>query len=119
MGRIAVAYRWAIYFANLAPVVGAEQDKVRPVLVISQEEINQILPVVNVLPITSRKQGRKIYPNEVLLPTEASGLKNESIVLCYQIRTLDKSRLRKCVGIIEDSVVKEAIQSALCFQLGI
>ena len=48
-------YRWAIYIVDLAPVVGAEQDKIRPVLIISQEDINQILPVVNVLPITSRK----------------------------------------------------------------
>ena len=119
MGRIAVVYRWAIYIANLAPVVGAEQDKVRPVLIISQEEINQILPVVNVLPITSRKQGRRIYPNEVLLPTEVFGLKNESIVLCYQIRTLDKSRLQKQVGNIEGRDIQEAIECALRFQLGI
>ena len=111
-------YRWAIYIVDLAPVVGAEQDKIRAVLIISQEDINQILPPVNVLPITSRKQGRKIYPNVVLLSADVSGLKNESIVLCYQIRTLDKSRLRKCVGNIEDTVVQEAIQSALRFQLG-
>lgn len=113
------AYKWHIYLANLDPVVGSEQGKTRPVLVISEEEINQILPVVNVIPITSRKPERKIYPNEVLLPAKTAGLENESILLCYQIRTLDKKRLTKVIGKIEDEELQEHIYDALCFQLGI
>ena len=62
-----MAYRWHIFLVNLDPVVGSEQGKTRPILIISEEEINQILPVVNVLPITSRKQSRIIYPNEVII----------------------------------------------------
>lgn len=112
-------YKWHIFMANLDPVIGSEQGKTRPVLVISEEEINQILPVVNVLPITSRKMDRKIYPNEVLISTEIGGLEKESIVLCYQIRTLDKSRLIREMGKIEDLEVQEGIIDALCFQLGI
>jgi mRNA interferase MazF len=61
--------RWSIWRANLDPVVGSEQGKRRPVLVISETDLNDILPVVNVLPITSRKAGRRIYPNEALLTT--------------------------------------------------
>ena len=53
-------YRWCIFLANLDPVVGSEQGKTRPVLVISEEEINQLLPVVSVLPITSRKHKRRV-----------------------------------------------------------
>ena len=112
-------YKWRIFLANLDPAVGSEQGKTRPVLVISEEEINQILPVVNVLPITSRKHGRKIYPNEVLFPAKTAGLENESILLCYQIRTLDKKRLIKEIGKIEDIGLQGQIFDALCFQLGI
>ena len=50
-------YRWHIFLADLDPVIGSEQGKTRPVLVISEEEINQILPVVNVLPLRSYKYG--------------------------------------------------------------
>ena len=114
-----VNYKWHVFIANLDPVVGSEQGKTRPVLVISEEEINQILPVVNVLPITSRKPGRKIYPNEVFLPALTAGLETESILLCYQIRTLDKKRLVKEIGWIEDAELQEQIYDALCFQLGI
>ena len=112
-------YGWHIFIANLDPVIGSEQGKTRPVLVISEEEINQILPVVNVLPVTSKKPGRRIYPNEVLIPAEIGGLDRESIVLCYQIRTLDKRRLIRKIGKIEDLEVQQKIIDALCFQLGI
>ena len=45
--------QWNIFMADLNPVRGSEQGKKRLVLVISDENINQILPVVNVLPITT------------------------------------------------------------------
>ncbi len=112
-------YRWHIFIANLDPVIGSEQGKTRPVLVISEEEINQILPVVNVLPITSRRTGKKIYPNEILIPANIGGLQKESIILCYQIRTLDKKRLIKEIGKIENLELQEEIIDTLCFQLGI
>jgi len=54
---------WSVWRANLDPVVGSEQGLARPVLVVSQTALNDILPVVNVLPITSRKAGRRIYIN--------------------------------------------------------
>ena len=68
-------------------------------LVISRERINQVLPVVNAIPLTSRKAAaRCIYPNEVLLPTGTAGLRVDSIALCYQIRTLDRGRLAQDLG---------------------
>src|ERR1700679_4173168 len=94
--------RWSIWLANLDPVIGSEQGKTRPVIVISDNQINQLLSVVNVLPITSRKQKRKIYPNETLIEQTTYGLPKESIVLCYQIRTLDKARLLSKYGDISD-----------------
>ncbi|HIE23481.1 MAG TPA: type II toxin-antitoxin system PemK/MazF family toxin [Candidatus Korarchaeota archaeon] len=112
-------YKWHIFLANLDPVIGAEQGKTRPVLVVSEEDLNQILPVMNVLPITSRKPNRRIYPNEVLVPPDVGGLEKESIVLCYQIRTLDKKRLMKEIGTLDKLELQEAIIDALCFQLGI
>ena len=109
--------RWSIWLANLDPVVGSEQGKTRPVLVLSDTRLNQILPVVNVLPITSRKRHRRIYPNEALISGGSSGLDVESIVLCYQIRTLDKRRLIKKLGLLTDREQRSQILAALRFQL--
>lgn len=110
---------WSVWLADLDPVVGSEQGKTRPVLIISDSAINDILPVVNVLPITSRKSNRRIYPNEALLPTGTAALPNESVVLCYQIRTLDKRRLKREYGALDDESLRQTILDALNFQLGI
>ena len=61
----------------------------------------------------------RIYPNEVLIPAEIGGLYKESIVLCYQIRTLDKRRMIREIGEIRDLEAQQDIVDALCFQLGI
>ena len=111
--------RWSVYRANLDPVVGSEQGKSRPVLVISEDAINDLLNIVNVIPITTRKPGRRIYPNEVLIPANNFGLSNESIILCHQIRTLDKQRLSSLYGAVSDSDKQIEVVEALCFQLGI
>ena len=74
---------------------------------------------VNIRPITSRKTGRRIYPNEVLIPVDTGGLEQESIILCYQIRTLDKKRLIREIGKIDELELQESIIDTLCFQLGI
>jgi mRNA interferase MazF len=111
--------KWSVWLANLDPVVGSEQGKTRPVIIISENQINELLSVVNVLPVTSRKNNREIYPNEALLPAKYSGLKKESIVLCYQIRTLDKKRLVKLYGKIKNASIQAEIADALSFQLGL
>lgn len=109
--------RWSVWLANLDPVIGSEQGRTRPVLVISATALNDILPVINVLPVTSRKGNRRIYPNEALLPAGTAGLTVESIVLCYQIRTLDKRRLGRAFGTLDDETLRQAIIDALAFQL--
>ncbi|MBI1763041.1 MAG: type II toxin-antitoxin system PemK/MazF family toxin [Acidobacteria bacterium] len=75
--------RWEIWLAQLDPIRGSEQGKTRAVLVISRSTFNQIMPIVDVLPITSRKAGRTLYRNEALIPAGTSGLPNESIVMCH------------------------------------
>ena len=111
--------RWSVWQANLDPVIGSEQGKTRPVLIISQTTLNQILPVVNVLPITSRKANRRVYPNEALLLAGIAGLPQESIVLCFQIRALDKRRLSRFYGDLTDTALQQNVLDALCFQLEI
>lgn len=111
-------YQWHIFLASLEPVCGSEQSGHRPVLVVSREQLNQMLPVVNIVPLTSRKSvARVIYPNEVLIPKTSGNLSLESIALCYQIRTLDKSRLEKEIGEICDVALMHEIHEAIRFQL--
>ena len=109
--------RWEIWLAHLDPVVGSEQGKIRPVLLISRQGTIDVLPVITTVPITSRKPGRQVYPNEALLPSGAGGLVNESIALCYQIRTLDKSRFIRRIGLLQEMDLRKTVIEAMLFHL--
>jgi len=45
--------QWSVFWVNLDPVKGSEQAGKRPVLVVSAEEANAVLPVVTIMAITS------------------------------------------------------------------
>ncbi len=112
-------YQWNIFWVNLDPTKGSEQAGTRPVLVVSTEAVNRVLPVVTVLSITSLKQGRKIYPTEVYLPQKATGLDKESIAMTHQIRSISKERLGSGCGKINDPKLMEQIQETIKLYLGI
>lgn len=111
--------KWTIWRANLDPVIGSEQGNTRPVLIFSEDSINDLINTINVIPITTRKANRQIYPNEVLLEANKFGMPNESIILCHQIRTLDKKRFAQYYGEIQDIDKQNEIIEALFFQFGI
>lgn len=110
-------YQWGIFQANLNPSRGSEQAGIRPVLVVSAEEVNQALPIVTVLSITTLKDGRKIYPTEVFLAPSETGLTKESLAMAYQIRSISKERLENKYGSIDSMLLQEKIRTAIkiCF----
>ena len=112
-------FKWSIYLADLNPVIGSEQHGKRPVLVISDETFNAVMPVVSVLPITSLKKGRRVYPNEALLKKGTGGVDVDSLVLAHQIRTIAKQRLQTLLGNIDSTVLQNTINEALRVHLNL
>lgn len=108
-----VGYQWGIFWADLNPIKGSEQAGTRPVLVISSEEANEVLPVVTILAVTSLKPGRKVYPIEVRLNKSDSQLSKDSIVMAHQIRAISKERIGEQCGIIEMEEIRESIRKAV------
>lgn len=98
-----------IYWADLNPVIGREQSGHRPVLVISNDIENQ-MDNVTIIPITSLKSGRKVYPNEVLITLE----NKEALLLCHQIRTISKQRIGKQMSTIDNKRLQNKITETLC-----
>ena len=106
-------WRWSVFYADLDPAVGSEQAGRRPVVVVSEEDYNQIMPLVTIVPVTSRKRGRRIHPDEVLVPKTTAGLPQESIILVHQIRTISKRRLVEKVGVLGDVGYRGRVVEAL------
>lgn len=114
-----MSYQWGIFTADLNPVIGSEQRGKRPIIVVSDEDFNIVMPVVTVLPITSLKKGRRVYPNEVFLKKNIAGLQIDSLVLAHQIRTISKQRLIETIGVVNDFETKEEIKEALRVHLNL
>lgn len=107
--------RGDIFYADLSPVKGNEQDGVRPVLCIQNDIGNLHSPTTIVAALTSRRTKHKL-PTHVKVHTK--GLTKKSIVLLEQIRTIDKSRLEKFVGTVDESDMKK-IDQALMISIGL
>lgn len=108
--------RGDIYYANLCPVIGSEQGGIRPVLIISNDTGNRYSPTVIVAAITSR-QAKPSLPIHFPL-NGIDGLPANSVLLCEQLRTIDKCRLKGKLTQL-DSFNMEAIIKPLLISIGI
>jgi mRNA interferase MazF len=84
--------RGQIYFVTLDPVQGREQAGSRPVLVVSDDAINSLPLVVTVVVGTNAANITRSYPTNVLITAKESGLPQDTVFLCFQLRSLDPKR---------------------------
>ena len=110
--------RGDMFYADLSPVVGSEQGGIRPVLIIQNDLGNKYSPTVIAAAITSQT-GKNKLPTHIEINSELCGLKNNSVVLAEQIRTIDKSRLKERIGHIEDEQVIDKVNNALGVSFGL
>lgn len=98
-----------IWYANLNPSKGSEQAGFMPVVIISGNLLNQYLNVVIVVPLTTRV--KKYKGNPVLSPNEVNGLKRESEMLIFHIRSVAKDHLVEKAGAITPAELDRAIKT--------
>ena len=108
-----------IYLVNFDPAIGAEIKKTRPALILQNDIANRYSSVTIVAAITSfsDKDG-KMYSTEVFIGDSEGGLDNDSVALLNQIRTIDKQRLVKKLGVLKDKTmaqIDKAVQISLDF----
>lgn len=94
--------RGEVYDARLDPVEGSEQAGIRPVVVVSRNAINTNSSVV--VPCTTYRQNRRIYPSQILITAPEGGLNNDSIALGEQVRAIAKTRLVRLRGELSPTV---------------
>lgn len=93
---------WETYFD---PVEGQEQSGRRPAVIVSGNTMNKNMNLVIVCPLTSKVHNYKGHP--IIVPTAENGLKKESEILVFQVRSVSKKRLRKKLGVVDDEVINE------------
>ncbi len=105
--------KWEVWYLNLDPTKGSKQKGIRPVLVISNDAVNDNLTVFTCIPFSSVKPGAKIYPTEVPLTAIESGLPRDSVLMLQQIRTVSVDRLHRKVSAIADQKIRKTINLAI------
>ena len=97
-----VVNRFEVYIVILDPTIGSEIQKTRPCLIISPDEMNYHIATVIVAPMTTK--GRS-YPTRVACTFQ----EKKGQVVLDQIRTVDKSRLARKLGQIDDETQREVL----------
>jgi mRNA interferase MazF len=93
--------RREIRLVNLDPVVGAEANKRRPAVIVSNDGANAMAArlgrgVVTVVPVTSNVA--HVYPFQVKLSAETTGLRTDSKVQAEQVRSVAVQRVGRRIG---------------------
>ena len=109
--------RGDIYYASLDPTVGSELGGTRPVLVLQNNLGNRHSPTLIVAAITSRT-GKPRLPTHVPVTNSVRKLYKDSVILLEQVRSIDRSRLREYIGILEPPDI-EAVDKALEVSVGL
>ena len=91
--------RGDIYFVNLNPAKGREQRGRRPVLVVSVDAINSQPLVVTIVVGTAARNVPRDYPVNVRYTAGVTGLPEDTVFLCFQIRSLDPARFLDLDGV--------------------
>ncbi|HSK72116.1 MAG TPA: type II toxin-antitoxin system PemK/MazF family toxin [Pyrinomonadaceae bacterium] len=110
--------RGDVYPANLEPRSGSEQRGRRPVVVISHDALNQIKNwrSIIVIPLSTSPFQAKRSLTIVPISQGVANLSKESVALCHQVTTLDRSKFEQYIGSLPSKVmrkIEEGLKAAM------
>lgn len=113
--------RGELRMVDLEPVRGAEANKRRPAVIVSNDAANSTAArlaagVLTVVPVTSSAE--RVYPFQVLLPAGTAGLTRDSKAQAEQVRSIDTERIGERLGRLPDDLMA-ALDDALRLHLAL
>ena len=114
--EIAYVKRGEIYLVSSDPTVGHEIQKTRPALIIQNDIGNRYSPLTIVAAVNSKISPLPFPVEAVIEPSRTNGLDVRSAIRLDQIRTVDRQRLIKRLGVVDPGTmakVNQAIQISL------
>ncbi len=105
-----------IWMCNLTVKEGSIQSGYRPVFILSNDKNNTYSTTLNIIPITSKMNKRKLPVHVELWSYQEYGLNSPSTMLVEQIMTISVEHLDKCIGKVSDSETLCDISRAMAIQ---
>ncbi|HPI21522.1 MAG TPA: type II toxin-antitoxin system PemK/MazF family toxin [Candidatus Kapabacteria bacterium] len=98
--------RGNIVLVDLNPVIGTEQSGIRPAVIIQTDKANKVSPHTIIAPFSSKIRSA-ILPSHVFIHAGQAGIIMDSVILCEQLRVIDKKRILKFIGKLSDELTIE------------
>ena len=92
--------KWEIWLVEIPSSNGSEQAGTRPAIILA--DVSNLTVIV---PLTSNIQALRFPYTLEIKPSNLNGLVSVSIALLFQIRAIDKLRLKKKIGNLEDTIL--------------
>ncbi|HEX4960333.1 MAG TPA: type II toxin-antitoxin system PemK/MazF family toxin [Thermoanaerobaculia bacterium] len=110
--------RGDLYWANLRPRSGSEQQGKRPVIIVSHDGFNATpgWRSIVVVPCSTSGSQKRRGLTVVALTEGTGGLPADCVALCHQITTLDRSKLTQRIGALPEAdllAVEDGIRAAI------
>jgi mRNA interferase MazF len=120
-GSAIVIRRGEVYAVDLEPMRGSEANKLRPVVVVSNDTANATAArlgrgVITIVPLTSNVD--RFYPFQVLLPALVTGLPRDSKAQAEQVRSIAVERVGVRLGEVPDELMRQ-VDEALRLHLAL
>ena len=87
-----------IYTVEIPPSDGHEQAGTRPAIIVQAPQFEDQLPTTLIVPLTSQLAAQAFPGTFLIHPDSENGLVMISVTLVFQLRAIDKRRLRRRVG---------------------
>lgn len=101
-----------VFMADLEPVRGSEQGRRRPVLVIQAQELARATTTFLCVPLTTN-MARLGLPGTRGLVRGDGGLSDDSVALCFHLRSIDRSRLGRRLETVRPATVELVVAGIL------
>jgi len=98
-----VVLKKEVWMTKLEPTIGSEINKTRPCIIVSPDIANKYNRSVVIIPLTSKL---KDFPSRVNCIFQ----NKQGQIVIDQIRTVDKTRLVKKLGTIDESTSKKVYE---------
>ena len=102
--------KWNVYLADLNPRFGTEPGKMRPVVVVQTDLLNNHHPSTIICPLTTHIHFQSSILRVHLRKGEA-GLTEKSDIMVDQLRAIDNRRFVKRVGLIGRLCQKKLVEN--------
>lgn len=96
-----------IHWIQLPATSGREQAGHRPAIIVQDDTYASNLPLVLVVPLTTVRTALRFAGTLLINPTASNGLRQSSVVLVFQLRAVDRSRIGDKIGAVSDEVMSK------------